>query len=64
MNDELSKLIGAAFRVHNELGFGFLESVYEKALAIELKRQGIGHAVQPSFLRGANSWQFRLRHAC
>jgi GxxExxY protein len=31
------KIIGCAFRVYNELGFGFLESVYEKALIIELK---------------------------
>ena len=30
------KIIGCAFEVINELGTGFLESVYEKALAIAL----------------------------
>lgn len=35
MDNQLTEqVIGSAFRVHNELGFGFLESVYEKALAI------------------------------
>ena len=47
MNDELSeKVIGAAFRVHNQLGFGFLESVYEKALSIELSKLGVLHGLQ------------------
>jgi GxxExxY protein len=33
----LSKqIIGCAFKVHNHLGFGFLEKVYENALAFEL----------------------------
>ena len=47
MNDELSeKVIGAAFNVHNHLGFGFLECVYEKALSIELTKFGISHQLQ------------------
>jgi GxxExxY protein len=33
-------IIGAAYTVHNELGGGFLERVYENALRIELKREG------------------------
>ena len=34
---ELSeKIIAAAYNVHNELGYGFLEKVYKNALAIEL----------------------------
>ncbi len=35
------KIIGGAYEVYNELGFGFLESVYQKSLAIVLKEQGI-----------------------
>ena len=47
MNDQLTgKIIGAAYDVHNHLGFGFLESVYEKALSIELANIGIAHEVQ------------------
>jgi len=35
------KIIGAAYKVFNTLGFGFLETVYKKALAIELSRTGL-----------------------
>ncbi|CAD7766788.1 MAG: PD-(D/E)XK nuclease superfamily protein [Candidatus Argoarchaeum ethanivorans] len=31
------KIIGAAYKVHNTLGSGFLEKVYQNSLAIELK---------------------------
>lgn len=47
MNDPLTQqIIGAAFKVHNTLGFGFLESVYEKSLSIELRKAGIAHQLQ------------------
>jgi len=35
------KVIGCAMRVHRALGCGFLESVYQHALAVELKRNDI-----------------------
>lgn len=38
------KIIGAAYEVYNTLGPGFLESVYEKSLLIELRRVEL-HAI-------------------
>ncbi len=40
--DHLSeRIIGCAFRVMNTLGSGFLEKVYENALAYELRKTGL-----------------------
>jgi len=39
--DESYKIIGACIEVHNELGPGFLEPVYQEALEIELDSQKI-----------------------
>ncbi|GAB4044759.1 GxxExxY protein [Spirosoma litoris] len=36
-----SQIIAAAYAVHNELGPGFLEKVYENALYVELLNRGI-----------------------
>jgi GxxExxY protein len=33
-------VIGAAFEAHRELGFGFLEKVYQRAMQAELKLLG------------------------
>ena len=35
--DEVYAIVGAAFEVYNTLGSGFLEAVYQEALAIEFK---------------------------
>jgi GxxExxY protein len=35
------QMIGCAFDVHNELGGGFLEQVYENALAMALRERGL-----------------------
>jgi GxxExxY protein len=40
------RIIGCAFRVLNTLGAGFLEKVYENALAHELRKNGLAVAQQ------------------
>ena len=35
------KIIQSAYTVHKQLGFGFLESVYKKAMVIELRKSGL-----------------------
>jgi len=40
-NELTEKIIGCAFTVHNKLGPGFLEKIYENALRIELLKAGL-----------------------
>lgn len=40
-NDLTYKLIGLAMAVHNEIGYGFKEEVYEKAFEVKLNHAGI-----------------------
>jgi GxxExxY protein len=41
--DELTyKVIGCAMKVHNVLGNGFQEVIYQRCLAIELEKAGVG----------------------
>lgn len=42
------RIIGAAIAVHRHLGPGFLESIYEEALCVELEASGIKHERQKS----------------
>lgn len=39
--DITDKIIKAFYKVYNELGFGFLEKVYEKSLFLELTAMGL-----------------------
>lgn len=39
--DITKKILEACFEVSNELGIGYLESVYEKALLIALRQKGL-----------------------
>lgn len=40
-SSETKRIIGACFEVHNQLGHGFLEPVYQEALKYEFFRQQI-----------------------
>lgn len=39
--DEVYSIIGAAIEVHKELGFGFLEAVYQEAMELELRQRSV-----------------------
>ena len=55
------KILGTFYEVYNELGFGFLESVYEEAMLIALRAKGLQVEQQlkvPVFFRGANIGNF------
>ena len=42
------KIIRIFYRVYNTLGYGFLEKIYENAMMIEFRREGISAAAQTS----------------
>jgi GxxExxY protein len=46
LKDVSFRIMAAAFEVHNILGYGFLENVYEKALLKELHLRGIAAEAQ------------------
>ena len=46
--DESYKIRGALFAVHNELGCGFLERVYQDALEVEFRLQNIPYEREKS----------------
>lgn len=57
------KIIGCAIEVHREIGPGYLESVYENALAVELTQQQIAYERQVPVdieYKGVNVGQGRI----
>ena len=42
----MSAVIGCAIRVHRELGAGFLESIYRKAMKMELEATGLSYELE------------------
>ena len=64
--DRTGIIIGAAIRVHEELGPGFLESFYEEALCVELNLLGLRYQRQhlvPVRYRGTIVGEHRLEPA-
>lgn len=43
LNDLTHKIIGCAMKVHNTLGNGFQEVIYQRALAVEMRLQGLAY---------------------
>jgi GxxExxY protein len=65
IEEAANKLIGAAIEVHRHLGPGYLEGVYEQALAVELTLREIPFAKQVVFgldykghVVGEGRWDF------
>ena len=65
-SDETDRIIAAGIEVHKALGPGFLESIYEEALALELEARKIPFERQKSVrvrYRGASVGLYRLDFA-
>jgi GxxExxY protein len=50
--DLTERIIAAFYTVYNSLGYGFLEKVYENALALEIRKAG--HEVEQQYLIKVN----------
>ena len=63
INKISEKVIGCAIEVHRQLGPGLLESVYEEALCIEFRLQGLSYQRQlsiPLVYKGNPIGEYRL----
>jgi len=61
-HDLTEKLIGIFYAIYNELGHGFLESVYEQAFSVALAESGLFFQRQmavPVFIHGQKIGDFR-----
>ena len=56
------QIIGAFYRVYNALGYGFLETVYQRAMAHELTKRGVRvdrEYLSPVFYDGVEVGHYR-----
>ncbi|MEO7997275.1 MAG: GxxExxY protein [Gemmatimonadaceae bacterium] len=56
------EIIGSFYAVYNKLGYGFLESVYQRAMMVELTKRGVPCASEvwlPVFYDGVRVGHFR-----
>lgn len=63
LNTLTEKIIGCAISIHKSLGPGLLESIYEKALCIELKHADLKFEKQkslPVLYRGESVGDFKI----
>lgn len=63
LNELTNKIIGCAIKVHKQLGPGLLESIYEKALCIELELARLAFEVQKELkvkYRGKPIGEYRM----
>jgi GxxExxY protein len=60
--DESYKIVGACFEVYREKGCGFLESIYQECMEIELRLQGIPYAAQKPLALEYKHCPLRSKH--
>jgi hypothetical protein len=63
-HDLTEQIIGVFFAVYNELGYGFVESVYREAMRLALVQSGLKVGVEVPIhvnFRGSLIWQFSCR---
>ena len=61
------KILDGFYEVYNQLGYGFLEKVYENALLIELQKRGLNCKAQQIinvFYKKTKSGIILCRHCC
>jgi GxxExxY protein len=62
--EEVYQIVGAAMAVYNELGWGYLEAVYQEALEIELRERGISFESQKELRILYKSKPLKKTYAC
>src|SRR5258706_14974993 len=62
LKEEVFKIVGAAIEVHREFGSGFLEPVYQEAMAIELASALIPFEAQKALQITCKSYQLKKEY--